>query len=98
MAEDADWRHGKAHDYVDRLDPTGLAWEFLRRNRKYRDDFERVPKHKRETASDTLTKLWGLRFPGFPDTSRHRHGYLLCTPLRPWNAASDITLAALCNR
>jgi len=76
MAEDADWRHGKAHDYVDRLDPAGLAWEFLRRNRTYQGDYERIPKQKRESASDALTRLWGLRFPGFPDPSRHRCGYV----------------------
>ncbi|MCZ4288441.1 DNA -binding domain-containing protein [Hoeflea alexandrii] len=66
MAEGADWRHGEAYEYVDQLDPAGLAWEFLRRNRKYQSDYERIPKHKRETVSEKLTRLWGLRFPRLP--------------------------------
>lgn len=90
MAEDADWRHGKAHDYVDRLDPAGLAWEFLRRNQRYQGDFERIPKQKRESASDALTTRWGLRFPGLPDPSRHRCGYLLRPAHRPRAAAPDV--------
>lgn len=98
MAEDADWRHGKAHDYVDRLDPAGLAWEFLRRNRTYQGDYERVPKQKRESASDALTRLWGLRFPRFSDPSHHRCGYLLCAALRPWNTPPDVALAGPCRR
>ncbi len=98
MAEDADWRHGEAHDYVDRLDPAGLAWEFLRRNPKYQDDFEKVQDQKRESASDALTRLWGLRFPGFPDPSRHRCGYFFRAALRPWNAPSDLAVAGPCNR
>lgn len=89
MAEDADWRHGKAFDYIDRLDPEGLAWEFLRRNRKYQDDYKKIPTEKRETANDPLTKLWGLRFPGFPDPSRHRCEHLFCSRHRPWNAHPD---------
>jgi hypothetical protein len=93
MAENADWRHGRAYDYVDRLDPAGLAWEFLRRNRRYRDDYEGIPKHKRDTASDTLTSIWGLRFPGFPDPSRHRCGCLFRAALRPWDAPPDSTPA-----
>lgn len=93
MAEDADWRHGKAFDYVDRLDPAGLAWEFLRRNRKYQDDYEKIPKEKRETASDPLTKLWGLRFPGFPGPSRHRCGYLLRSAYRSRASAPDVATA-----
>lgn len=81
MAEDTDWRHGKSYDYVDELDPASLAWEFLRRNRKYQDDYKDIPKQKRETASDQLTNIWGLRFPGLPESTGHRHRYLLCAAM-----------------
>ncbi len=96
MAEDADWRHDNAYDYVEQLDPACLAWEFLRRNRKYQDDYKGIPKQKRETASDTLTKIWGLRFPGLLDPSRHRCRYLFRATHQPRNAHSDITLASPC--
>lgn len=84
MAEDSDWRHDKAFDFVDHLDPADLAWEFLRRNRKYQDDYEKIPNEKRETANDPLTELWGLRFPGFPDPSRHRCEHLFRPAYRSW--------------
>ncbi|MBB4303132.1 hypothetical protein GGD81_002175 [Rhodobium orientis] len=95
MAEDADWRHGKDFDYVDRLDPAGLAWEFLRRNRKYQDDFEEIPKQKRDTANDRVTQWWGVRFPSVPDPARHRRGYLLRPRCRPWSTAPDAITAGL---
>lgn len=98
MAEDADWRYGKAHDYVDRLDPAGLAWEFLRRNRRYQDEYESIPRLKRETASDALTEIWGLRFPRFPDPSRHRCGYLLRPLPRPWDTPPDFAHEGPCIR
>lgn len=93
MAEDADWRHSKAFDYIDRLDPEGLAWEFLRRNRKYQDDYKEIPTEKRETANDPLTRLWGLRFPGLPGPSRHRCEHLFRSRNRSWNAPPDSAAA-----
>ena len=35
MSEDEDWRSEAAYDYIDKLTPGDLAWEFLRRNPDY---------------------------------------------------------------
>ncbi|KEQ52219.1 transcriptional regulator domain-containing protein [Sphingobium chlorophenolicum] len=36
MSEDESWRSDAAYDYIDKLTPGDLAWEFLRRNPDYR--------------------------------------------------------------
>ena len=58
-----DWRSAEAYEYVRDLDPADMAWEFLRRNPEYRQDFDRIvgdpPDPEREAA---LLHRWGLRF------------------------------------
>lgn len=39
MSEDEDWRSEAAYDYIDKLTPGDLAWEFLRRNPDYRNAY-----------------------------------------------------------
>ncbi|WP_414651705.1 transcriptional regulator domain-containing protein, partial [Hyphomonas sp. UBA3201] len=34
----SDWRDDKQYDHFDDLGVSGLAWECLRRNSRYRDD------------------------------------------------------------
>jgi hypothetical protein len=57
------WRLHGGYDYVNRLTPEGLAWEFLRRNKEYQRDFQL---HLRNGASDkedkALEQRWGLCF------------------------------------
>ncbi len=57
------WRLHGSYDYVNRLTPEGLAWEFLRRNKDYQRDFQL---HLRNGASDkedkALEQRWGLCF------------------------------------
>ena len=36
----SDWRDDKQYDHFDDLGVSGLAWECLRRNSRYRDDYE----------------------------------------------------------
>ncbi|WP_373456241.1 transcriptional regulator domain-containing protein [Rhizobium sp. L1K21] len=93
MADHSNWRHSKAYDYVEQLDPAQLAWEFLRRNPDYQKDYDKIPEQKRETASDDLSEQWGLRFPGLPEHALDRHGYLLHTAIRSWNAHPDVAIA-----
>ncbi|MFX8817214.1 DUF6499 domain-containing protein, partial [Acinetobacter baumannii] len=57
----------------------GFAWEFLRRNRRYRGDFEIMSRHVATgTASEmeaalALGQRWGLSFPvRSPTTQRPR--------------------------
>jgi hypothetical protein len=54
------WRVKEGYDYLERLPPEGLAWEFLRRNTNYQRDYtlrksERMSREKADTA-----KQWGL--------------------------------------
>ena len=57
------WRLQGSYDYVNRLTPEGLAWEFLRRNKDYQRDFQL---HIRNGPSDkedkALEQRWGLCF------------------------------------
>lgn len=57
------WRSAAAYEYVRNLDPADIAWEFLRRNPEYQQDYGRVI---RETLDDRheaeLLERWGLRF------------------------------------
>jgi hypothetical protein len=52
------WQASAAYLYVLHLDAPGVAWEFLRRNPAYREDWQRV-------GHDTLdASHWGLSFRG----------------------------------
>ena len=66
-----DWRSAEAYDYVRDLDPADMAWEFLRRNPDYRQDFDRMmrehPNNERDAA---LLHRWGLRFRERPELQR----------------------------
>ncbi len=64
MSEDESWRSEAAYDYVDKLNPGDLAWEFLRRNPDYRKAYQDLVSSGRlslETAEE-FANLWGLRF------------------------------------
>ena len=62
MSPDASrWRSAEAYDYLDDLPASDLAWEYLRRNRDYQDDFLAV--ERRPEAAGRIAR-WGLRFPG----------------------------------
>ena len=59
-----DWRSPAAYSHTKTIHAAGFAWEYLRRNDEYREDFHSV------TASEKLGKeqleafvqRWGLRF------------------------------------
>lgn len=53
-----DWRDDRTYDHFDTLDLSGLAWECLRRNERYRADYPQM----RSDGGDAA--VWGLRFPG----------------------------------
>lgn len=60
------WRENATYDVVDDLPPDGLAWEYLRRNGAYQQDFARHLEIKglaEPLAADAETR-WGLRFRG----------------------------------
>jgi len=43
-----DWKDITTYDFTKDLDDKGWAWEFLRRNQEYRDDWERYKRFKSE--------------------------------------------------
>lgn len=53
-----DWRNEADYTYIETLDVSGLAWECLRRNPKYRAQYPLM----RDGLSSPAA--WGLRFPG----------------------------------
>ena len=60
MSPDASrWRSAEAYDYLDDLSAADLAWEYLRRNPDYQNDFQTASQGRGET---TLSARWGLRF------------------------------------
>ena len=58
MFEDQ-WRTAAARGAVEALSPDALAWEFLRRNPAYRDDYQQFIT---ETAAGAEAEATGRRF------------------------------------
>ncbi len=64
MSKRPDWR---SPDYVEALkdlDRAGFAWEFLRRNPAYRDDYDRIDEDPQESelSPEMVGGNWGLSF------------------------------------
>jgi len=83
MPSTTDWRSVTPYQYLTRLDRLGFAWEFLRRNAAYQDDYNKLT---REAASDAdsearstegLGRRWGLSFRGRSATQRRRRDHIL---------------------
>jgi hypothetical protein len=64
MPNRADWRSSSAADNVNQLDRAGIAWEFLRRNPQYREDYRRIPRGAASTdpVAAAVGEPWGLSF------------------------------------
>ena len=61
MSPDASrWRSSEAYAYLDDLPGADLAWEYLRRNPEYQNDFQ----IKGGGEDPGWCARWGLRFPG----------------------------------
>ena len=56
-----DWMANAAYLYVMLLDRPAVAWEHLRRNPDYRNDWRRFGS-RRQQSSDAHARTWGLRF------------------------------------
>jgi len=72
MPPASDWRSLTGHEYLKRLNRPGFAWEFLRRNPAYQEDYETMVRGAASDAGsggmtrDVLAWRWGLSFPGRP--------------------------------
>ena len=74
MPTDGLWRSESAYEYVDELDPAEIAWEFLRRNSEYREDFLRASTGALSPAGRAaFASKWGLPFCAGSRTQRARH-------------------------
>src|SRR5262249_4038344 len=68
MPAGSNWRRGG--DYLQHLDRPGFAWEFLRRNPAYQEDYKRIVREDASDARfegrsrDALVWRWGLAFCG----------------------------------
>jgi Family of unknown function (DUF6499) len=68
MPRTTDWRSQESVDALLELDRAGLAWEFLRRNPDYREDFrqtlQRITLNEiaEEAAMTEFSRRWGLSF------------------------------------
>jgi len=60
-----DWRSPAAYIHVKRIPVAGFAWEYLRRNDDYLNDFQTIAgaKTPASEALDAFARRWGLRFP-----------------------------------
>ncbi|WP_421699824.1 transcriptional regulator domain-containing protein [Ancylobacter sp.] len=69
MALESVWQSSEAYAFVDTLSPPQLAWEWLRRNEAYRQDyvaFGAAAPSEKETLAALIRARWGLRFPNRP--------------------------------
>lgn len=72
------WRSSPSYDFVDEAASPDLAWEWLRRNEDYQQDYHAVAQ-KAMAAPDVLRfrNRWGLTFPGPAGTLLRRYAGLL---------------------
>ena len=64
MPRRADWRSATTVETLDRLDRAGFAWEFLRRNPRYRKEYSQIRKDaaRATPVAEALGQRWGLFF------------------------------------
>jgi hypothetical protein len=64
MSPESNWRSSATYEYLHELEPSELAWEFLRRNPDYERDYRKT--RRRDPDADDGAKasarFWGLRF------------------------------------
>jgi hypothetical protein len=73
MPRTTDWRSPQAVDALLEFDRADLAWEFLRRNPDYREDFRQTLQRvatgeiSEEAAMMEFSRRWGYPFARDPD-------------------------------
>jgi len=65
-SDQSGWRSTAGYDYVERLGASDLAWEWLRRNKHYAQDYATLSKAAPDDVAlkTALLDKWGLRFRG----------------------------------
>jgi len=64
MPKRPDWRSASAVETLHRIDRAGFAWEFLRRNPRYRNDYNQIRKGATRATriAEAVGQRWGLCF------------------------------------
>jgi hypothetical protein len=65
-----DWRSAAAYADLETAPLRDIAWEFLRRNPAYRQDWMETGSTGDDTRGEEIAARWGLRFPERPDERR----------------------------
>lgn len=73
MPDASQWRSAARYDHVEKLTASGLAWEWLRRNEAYNQDFEALSGKETDTTvlTEKIRQRWRLRFPSKPVSRSH---------------------------
>ena len=82
------WRVKEGYDYLERLPPEGLAWEFLRRNANYQSDYKVGRSERRSRDAADIAQRWGLQFLADPSQS------ILDKPVS-WSSKADPAVLVL---
>ena len=78
MPSKPDWRSSTDTNALNRLERPDFAWEFLRRNRNYREDYEQITRQQAAGAQATvidaaeIARHWGVMFCCQPRDTRTR--------------------------
>lgn len=75
------YERSAVYSVLARLGRAGLAWECLRRNARYQDDYRALA--NKGDADKQLSERWGIRFPGDPDLAAERAGVMWESRLNP---------------
>ena len=83
-SERSGWRSSAEYDYVEDLSASDLAWEWLRRNKRYAQDYATLSKAARDDVAlkTALLDKWGLRFRGRSQASSFKGLRALGSPDR----------------
>lgn len=76
------WRSSARYDHVEKLTASGLAWEWLRRNKAYDQHFEAyaAPGADQAALMAEIRQRWRLRFPGRSSARSPNRPDLLAAP------------------
>jgi Family of unknown function (DUF6499) len=68
MPDASHWRSAARYNHVEKLTASGLAWEWLRRNETYNQDFDALSAQESDIPKLTehIRQRWRLRFPSRP--------------------------------
>ncbi len=60
-----DWRSPAAYGHTKHIPAAGFAWEYLRRNDEYRQEFQNIALTGQPGSREleVFAERWGLRFP-----------------------------------